>query len=167
VDRAEAVTTPTADLCDAHPGAVQVLAGGFHDYGGRASFGGPAATLRVHEDWRPVLAALDEPGAGRVLVVDAGGSARRAVLGERLLTRAAERGWAGVIINGAVRDTAATRRIAAGLRALATVPMRGESGDAGERGGTLTFAGATVGPGDEVWADADGIIVLGRRAHEA
>jgi regulator of ribonuclease activity A len=166
MDRAEAVTTPTADLCDAHPDAVQVLAGGFHDYGGSASFGGPVATLRVHEDWRPVLAALDEPGHGRVLVVDAGGSVRRAVLGERLLTRAAERGWAGVIVNGAVRDTAATRQIAAGLRALATAPMRGESGDAGERNGSLTFAGATVRPDDEVWADEDGIVVLRRRVQE-
>ena len=154
--------TPTADLCDAHPDGVQVFAGAFHDYGGHASFGGPAATLRVSEDWRPVLAALDEPGHGRVLVVDTGGSVRRAVLGERLLTRAAERGWAGVIVNGAVRDTAMTRRIGAGLRALAAVPMRGESGDPGERDGTLTLAGATVAPGDEVWADEDGIVVLRR-----
>ena len=156
------MTTPTADLCDAHPDAVRVLAADFHDYGGRASFGGPVATLRVHEDWRPVLAALDEPGHGRGLVVDTGGSVRRAVLGERLLTRAAERGWAGVIVNGAVRDTAATRRIAAGLRALATTPMRGESGDAGDRGGTLTVAGATIAPGDEVYVDEDGIVVLRR-----
>lgn len=162
MDGAETVTAPewtTADLSDAHGVRLRAAAPVFRSYGGAARFAGEISTLRVSEDYRPVLAALAEPGAGRVLVVDGGGSLRRAILGERLLGVAAQNGWRGVIVNGAVRDTALTQGIPVGLRALATVPVRGESGAPTERDVPVEFAGVTFTPGEAVWADADGIIV--------
>jgi len=155
-------TPNTADLCDAHPDAVRVLSGGLHDYGARPAFHGEVTTLRSIDDWRPVYAVLQEEGRGRVLVVDGGGSREHAILGERLLGTAERQGWAGVVIWGSVRDTAQTRRIAAGLRALATCPMRGELGGVPERDVALLLGGVRVGPGDHLYADADGVIVSDR-----
>ena len=157
--RAPVPPRPTADLCDEHPAAARVLPP-LRSYGGRRVFAGRVSTLRVYEDWRPVLAVLDDPGDARVLVVDAGASLARAVLGGRLLTRAHERGWAGVVVHGAVRDLAETREVDIGLRALGTAPMRGESGAASARDVVLDLQGVRVAPGDVLHADEDGIVVL-------
>jgi regulator of ribonuclease activity A len=152
-------TWATADLADAHPGTVHAVLAVFTDFGGVRKFHGPIATLRVDEDYRPVLRELQQPGHGRVLVVDGGGSLHRAILGERLLHTAARNGWAGVVINGAVRDTAQTREIPIGLRALGVIPQRGESGEPDHADQPVTFAGASFVPGEWLWADADGIVV--------
>jgi regulator of ribonuclease activity A len=149
----------TADLCDAHGDRVRVAGLEFRDFGGTRAFQGEIATVQVAEDWRPVLRALQEPGRGRVLVVDGGGSLRRAILGDKLLTVAERNGWAGVVVHGAVRDTAVTATIPVGLRALGTAPRRGESGAAHARDLPVEFAGVVFVPGDRLWADADGLVV--------
>ncbi|MEP6572320.1 MAG: ribonuclease E activity regulator RraA [Gemmatimonadota bacterium] len=149
----------TADLCDAHPDRVRVAEAIFRDYGGSREFTGEISTVRVREDYRPILQALSEPGRNRVLVVDGGGSVSRAILGEKLLGTAQRNGWAGVVVNGAVRDTALTTLIPIGLRALGTIPQRGESGAHSARDEPVVFAGITFTPGGRLWADVDGIIV--------
>lgn len=149
----------TTDLIDAHPDRLHAVLMMLSDYGGVQRFQGEIATLRVDQDWRPVFGELEQPGRGRVLVVDAGGAVHRAVLGERLLNTAARSGWAGVVINGAVRDTAQTGQVAIGLRALGVIPQRGESGAPHERQAVLSFGGVTFTPGEWLWADADGIVV--------
>ncbi len=148
----------TTDLSDAHP-AVQVGEPLLRHFGGVAAFAGPIETLRVFEDNALVRAALEEPGAGRVLVVDGGGSLRCALVGDQLAALAARNGWAGVVVNGCVRDTADLAGIALGIMALAPHPRRSVKRGAGERGVTLQFAGLTLGPGQHLYADGDGIIV--------
>jgi regulator of ribonuclease activity A len=149
----------TADLCDTHGELARIATHAFHDFGGVPAFHGEIATLLVSDDYRPVRDALEAPGGDRVLVVDAGGAVTRAILGDRLLTIAANNGWAGVVINGAVRDTAVTKRIAVGLRALGTSPQRGESGAPHDSMVPVTFAGIRFVPGEWLYADEDGIIV--------
>ena len=161
MDRAQAVSTAswaTADLCDAYPERVRVALPMLYDFGGLPAFHGEVSTLRSVEDYRPVLRTLEEAGRGRVLVVDGGGSTRRAILGERLLGTALRNGWAGVIVNGVIRDSAITADIPVGLRALGTIPCRGESGAAGVRDVPVEFAGVVFVPGDWLWADRDGLI---------
>lgn len=148
----------TTDLSDAHP-EVQVGEPLLRHYGGATAFRGPVATLRVFEDNALVRAALAEPGEGRVLVVDGGGSLRCALLGDQLAELAAGNGWAGVVINGCVRDTADLARIELGVMALAPHPRRSVKRGEGESGATLHFAGLTIAPGHYLYADADGIIV--------
>jgi regulator of ribonuclease activity A len=149
----------TADLCDEHDDA-RPLEAIFHDYGGTPLFHGPVSTVQAPGDYRPVLAALQEAGRGRVLVVDGGGRRDRAILGERLLTLAHRNGWRGVVVWGAVRDTYHTRKIPVGLRALAAAPRRGDTAGATARDVAVEIAGAVVRPGDQLYADADGIVVL-------
>lgn len=153
---------PTADLCDEHGDAVVVAEPMFADFGGREAFFGPIQTVKVFEDNTLVRSSLSEPGQGRVLVVDGGGSLRRALLGDRLAAMAADNGWAGVIVYGCIRDSAEIADVDLGVKALATHPRRSDKLGAGQVGMPVTFAGVTFSPGAWVYADADGVVVSAR-----
>lgn len=156
--------TPTCDLCDVHKndsdGAFRVLPPVFKAFGGRPRFAGPVATVKCFEDNSFVKAALDEPGQGRVLVVDAGASVRRAVVGGNLGAAAARNGWAGVVVDGAVRDVAELAACDVGIRALAAMPMPTEKRNQGQRDVPVVVQGVIVRPGEWLVADEDGIVVM-------
>ena len=156
----------TCDLCDAHPDAVRVLAPAFRSFGGRRAFCGPVETVTTWEDNSRVREAVFEPGEGRVLVVDGGGSLKRSLLGGDLAKTAAANGWAGVVVNGAVRDAAELEAEALGVLALALIPMKTEKRGHGERGGPARLPGAVARPGDQLYADRDGVILSDRPLHE-
>ena len=158
----------TCDLGDRHKGdapgaALRVLPPVFRSFGGRERFAGPVTTVRCFEDNTPVKAAVESPGEGRVLVVDGGGSLRRARVGGNLAAAAARNGWAGVVVDGAVRDVAELAAAEVGIRALALIPLPTERKVAGERDVPVTIQGVPVRPGDWLVADADGIVVLAER----
>ena len=154
----------TCDLCDAHMADVGarffILPPVFRDFGGVPRFSGTVATVKCHEDNSMVKAALDEPGHGRVLVVDGGASVRRALVGGNVAAAAARSGWAGVVVDGAVRDSAELAATPVGLRALALIPIPTAKRGAGERDVAVQIQGVWVRPGDRLFADADGIVVL-------
>jgi len=152
----------TADLTDAHP-EMRVAEPIFRDYGGRATFSGPAFTVRVFEDNAVVRSTLETPGQGQVLVVDGGASLNCALVGDMLGLLAVQNGWAGVVVNGCVRDTVQLAALAIGVKALAAHPRRSRKEGEGEQGVSLTFAGVTVQPGDWIYADADGLLVSTER----
>ncbi|MFT3766937.1 MAG: ribonuclease E activity regulator RraA [Minicystis sp.] len=152
----------TTDLCDAHGDAVRVVAPLFRDFGGRRRFAGTIVTIKVHEDNVLVRAALGEPGEGRVLVVDGGGSLRTALLGDQLAQLARDSGWSGVVVYGCVRDAEAMSAIEVGVKALATHPRKSGKKGWGERDVPVTFGGVTFVPGEWLCADADGIVVATR-----
>jgi regulator of ribonuclease activity A len=149
----------TADLSDAHPESVQTLEPLFRNFGGVVRFWGPIETVRVFEDNALVRQALESEGGGRVLVVDGGGSLRTALVGGRLAALAHANGWAGLLINGCVRDSDELGLVPIGLRALATIPTRGGKAGVGERGKQVTFAGVAFVPGHFLYADRDGALL--------
>ena len=150
---------PTTDLSDSHPEA-RILAPLFREFGGRAAFAGPAFTLRVFENNPLVRRELETPGEGRVLVIDGGGSLNCALVGGMLAGFAVRNGWAGIVLNGCVRDVAELRSLPIGIRALAAHPRRSGKAPLGEAGVPLSFAGVTIHPGDLIHADEDGVLVL-------
>ena len=158
----------TCDLCDARKGdttgAFRVLPPVFRDFGGRLAFFGPVSTVKCFEDNSMVKAAVESPGDGRVLVVDGAGSLRRALLGGNLGAAAAKNGWAGLVIDGAVRDVAELAACDVGIRALAPMPLPTERQGHGQRDVVLQIRGVWVRPGDWLYADADGIVLLDRPA---
>jgi regulator of ribonuclease activity A len=96
-----------------------------------------------------------------VLVVDGGGNERCAFFGGTLAAVAAASGWAGVVVNGAVRDVEEMAAQPIGVRALAVFPRRGtRGGDPGQRGLTCRFAGVTIREGEWLVADRDGVVLL-------
>jgi regulator of ribonuclease activity A len=151
--------TATADLLDEHPdAAVCTLA--FRQFGGIAAIEGWIATVRCFEDNVLVKQRVSEPGEGRVLVVDGGGSLRIALVGDNVASLALENGWAGLIINGCVRDSADLRGLALGIKALGTHPKPSSKTGAGELDVPVTFGEVTFTPGARVASDDDGIVVL-------
>ena len=154
----------TCDLCDAHKndsfGQFRVLPPVFKNFGGCLRFCGPVATVKCFEDNSPVKAAVESPGQGRVLVVDGGASLRRALLGGKLGAAAAENGWAGVVIDGCLRDVSELAQCAVGLRALAAMPLPTEKKHAGLRDIAVQIQGVWVYPGDWLYADEDGMVVM-------
>lgn len=153
----------TCDLCDAHKndgsGAFRVLPPVFRDFGAVRRFAGPVVTVKCFEDNTPVKQAVESAGEGHVLVVDGGGSLRRALLGGNLGATAARNGWAGVVIDGCVRDVAELAVCEVGIRALASVPLPTERKVDGQRELAVLMQGVWVRPGDWLYADEDGIVV--------
>lgn len=158
-----AQTFSTCDACDDHKadgsGRFRVLPPVLRDFGGRRRFGGAVVTVRCFEDNSLVKAALDEPGEGRVLVVDGGGSLRCALVGGNLAAAAARNGWAGVVVDGCVRDVRELAACDTGIRALAAMPMPTEKRGQGQRDGAVRIQGVWVRPGDWLYADEDGTVV--------
>jgi len=154
----------TGDLCDANKagvdGSFRVLPPVFRNFGKRVRFAGSVATVRCFEDNSFVKAALEEPGQGRVLVVDGGASLRRALVGGNIAAAAAQNGWAGVVVDGCVRDSAELIDCDVGIRALALIPMPTERRHQGERDVAVRIQGVWVLPGEWLVADEDGIVVM-------
>jgi regulator of ribonuclease activity A len=151
--------TATADLLDEHPdAAVSALA--FRQFGAVAAVDGTIATVQCFEDNVLVKQRVAEPGAGRVLVVDGGGSMRVALVGDSVASVALDNGWAGLIINGCVRDSAVLRKLAIGIKALGTHPKPSSKTGEGAIDVAVTFGGVTFHPGARVASDDDGIVVL-------
>lgn len=156
----------TTDLSDAHPEA-QVCDPVFRDFGGKTSFHGPIQTLKIFEDNAQVRAALETPGQGQVLVVDAGGSTRCAVVGGNLGALAVKNNWAGLVVYGCVRDTEELAAQAVGIKALAPHPRKSEKGlHSAQRDRVVAFAGVNFKPGAWLYADADGIVVADHPIHD-
>jgi len=149
----------TCDLCDLHDAQVRVLELPLQDFGGRVAFNGVVSTVRAFEDNSRVREAVEEAGQGRVLVIDGDGSMRRAMIGDLLAAKAAENGWAGVIVFGAIRDSDAIATIALGVKALGTCPRKTDRLGEGERDVEVEFGGIRIRPGDWLCADEDGVVV--------
>ena len=147
------------DLCDEYPDLVRVVAPMFRNYGGHLSFGGPISTIKCHEDNSLVAQAVEEPGQGRVLVVDGGASMRCGLLGDNLALKAASNSWAGIIVYGCVRDVDELAKMALGIQALNAIPLKSVKRDVGLRDEIVSFGGVSFVPGEFVYADNNGVLV--------
>jgi len=159
---AETVSYSVPDICDDFIEEISVLEPLFTDFGGKRKFSGEIATIRCFEDNSLVRDAVRSEGRGRVLVVDGGGSLRRALLGDMLAASAAENGWQGLLINGCVRDVEILETIDLGVKALNSHPVKTDKRGEGQAGVDVTFAGSTIRPGQYIYADANGIVVAAR-----
>lgn len=149
----------TPDLCDEYPDLVQVVAPMFNNYGGKRSFGGEIVTVKCFEDNSLVKENAGKPGAGKVMVVDGGGSLRKALLGDMIAESAAKNGWEGIIIYGCIRDVDAIGGLRLGVQAINTIPLKTEKRGIGDLNIPITFGGVTFNPGEYVYADNNGVVV--------
>ena len=152
----------TPDLCDAHEADVRVLEPMFVNYGGVDAFGGEVVTVKCFEDNSLVKEQLATPGNGRVLVVDGGGSLRRALMGDMIAESAVKNGWSGVVVYGAIRDVDAIGSLPLGTQALGSIPLKTEKRGIGDLNVPVRFAGVDIKPGDYLYADNNGVIVSSR-----
>ena len=149
----------TCDLCDANEGKVSVVTGfNWFSYGGRHAFSGEVVTVKCYEDNSRVKEQLAEPGQGKVLVVDGGGSLRNALIGDMIAENAVSNGWAGIIIYGACRDVDELAKLDFGVVTLGCVPIKSVRRGEGQLNIDITFGGVTFKPGSYVYVDRNGII---------
>ena len=151
---------PTADLVDAIGPDVRSCDLQFRQFGGRAQFAGPISTVRCFQDNALLKSVLSQPNPGGVLVIDGAGSLHTALVGDLIADLARSNGWAGLIVNGAVRDAAALSRIDIGIKALGTNPRKSAKTGNGERDVELGLGGVTFVPGEFAYSDDDGIVVV-------
>ena len=148
----------TADLIDAHADELTLIHLPFRKFGQKAAFAGPAQTIKCFEDNTLIRAELEKPGDGGVLVIDAAGSTRIAVIGDILAGLAISNGWAGIVLNGAIRDSAEIDQMDIAIVALGTSPVKSAKHGFGEVGPSIAIGGAKVEPGVWIYADADGVL---------
>ena len=154
-------TLSTPDLSDAAPEAAAIELQ-FTSFGARRRFHGRAVTIKCHEDNSLVKQCVEEPGEGRVIVVDGGGSLRRALLGDMIAEKAAANGWSGLVINGVIRDVDEVGAIDLGVQALGSVPLKTEKRGEGQRDIPVHIGGVGIEPGDYIYADNNGVLVSKR-----
>ena len=151
---------PTTDLVDEIGSDVRSCDTQFRQFGGRPEFAGPISTVRCFQDNALLKSVLSQPGAGGVLVIDGAGSLHTALVGDVIAELARSNGWAGLVVHGAVRDAAALRGIGIGIKALGTNPRKSSKTGAGERDVEISLGGVTFVPGEVVYSDDDGIVVV-------
>lgn len=153
----------TADLCDRFPEGVRVLKPILRHYGGRMRFSGAIVTIQTFEDNVLIREAAVEEGLGRVMVIDGGGSLRSALVGDGIAEWARDHGWAGMIINGCVRDIVALAKVDLGVMALGANPVTPGKQRVGRRDVPVTFGDVRFSPGGYVYCDEDGVVVAAER----
>ncbi|MDO9193536.1 MAG: ribonuclease E activity regulator RraA [Undibacterium sp.] len=158
------MTFSTCDICDSNDdklisGDLSVFPPIFMRFGRYVQFCGPATTLKVFEDNGMVRTLLETQGNGHVLVIDGGGSFRCALVGGNLAKLAETNGWAGIVVNGCIRDVDEISQCNIGVRALASMPLRSVKKGGGESGLRIAIAGIAINPGDWIYADMDGVLV--------
>ena len=149
----------TADLYDERGDELASVSLQFQDLGGQTAFTGPIRTVRCLEDNGLVKSLLNSPGEGAVLVIDGAGSLNTALMGDMIAAAAVENGWAGVVINGGIRDRAAVAKLPLGVKALGSNPRKSAKDSVGEVDVPVEFGGVTFRPGAVLYADEDGILV--------
>jgi regulator of ribonuclease activity A len=152
----------TCDLSDEFRDAARVLPPVFRSYGGRPRFSGTIVTIKCFEDNALLKETVQTEGRGKVLVVDGGGSLRCALAGDVIAKLASEAGWEGAVIYGCVRDSVGMSAYEFGVRALGTIPRRPSKRGEGQVGIPVSIAGIPCSPGERLFADEDGIVVLDR-----
>lgn len=152
--------TSTADVLDAHAANALVCRSELRQFGGVSAFEGVIATVRCHEDNVLVRSRLSEPGEGRVLVVDGGGSLEAAIVGDMVAGLAVSNGWSGLVLNACVRDVAALRELAIGIKALGSHPRPSRKDGAGDVDVPVEFGGVLFRPGWMLYSDDDGVVAL-------
>lgn len=149
----------TSELCNIYADLVDVLEPVFCNYGGVSSFGGQVVTIKCFESNGVITQVLESDGQGKVLVIDGGGSTRRALIDNNIAVLAEKNNWEGIVCYGSVRDVDALEEIDIGIQALVSIPVGATDQESGESDVAINFAGVTFLPDDHIYADNTGIIL--------
>ncbi|KJY82664.1 regulator of ribonuclease activity A [Vibrio galatheae] len=149
----------TSALCDIYLEQVDVVEPMFSNFGGCASFAGQITTVKCFEDNGLIREILEQDGLGRVLLVDGGGSLRRALIDAELASLAEENEWEGIVVYGCVREVDELEDMSIGIQALASIPVGATSQAIGEVDVPVNFGGVTFLPEDYLYADNTGVIL--------
>lgn len=149
----------TSALCDIYQDQVDVVEPMFTNFGGLNSFAGQVTTVKCFEDNGIIRSLLQEDGTGRVLLIDGGGSLRRALIDADIAVMAEENNWEGIVVYGCVREVDELEEIEIGIQAMASIPVGANQANIGDIDVPVNFGGVTFLPEDFIYADSTGIIL--------
>ena len=149
----------TPDLCDENPDLVRIVEPIFKNYGGKNSFGGEIVTVKCFEDNGLIRETLEQDGIGRVLLIDGGGSLRRALVDAEVAALAEENEWEGIVVYGCVREVDELEEMNIGIQAIASIPAGSPTTGTGDTDVPVNFGGVTFLPEDYLYADNTGVIL--------
>jgi len=149
----------TSLLCDIYAETIDVVEPLLTNFGGRSSFAGEVVTIKCFESVGLIYKTLENNGAGKVLLVDGGGSLRRALINANIAELAVSNGWEGLVVNGCVREVDALEELDIGIQAITAIPVGAEDNEIGEINMPVNFAGVSFLPEDILYADSTGIII--------
>lgn len=149
----------TSELCDVYLDQVDVVEPMFSSYGGRSSFGGQITTVKCFEDNGLIREVLEQSGVGRVLLIDGGGSLRRALIDAEIAQLAADNEWEGLVVYGCVRHVDELDELEVGIHAMASIPVGADQQGSGDVDVAVNFGGVTFLPEDHLYADNTGVIL--------
>ena len=149
----------TSLLCDIYADTIDVVEPLLTNFGGRNSFAGEVVTIKCFESVGLIYKILAENGAGKVLLIDGGGSLRRALINANIAELAVENNWEGIVVNGCVREVDILEELDLGIQAITAIPVGAEDNEIGEINAPVNFAGVTFLPEDILYADSTGIII--------
>ncbi|MEW6981039.1 ribonuclease E activity regulator RraA [Colwelliaceae bacterium 6471] len=149
----------TSELCNLYADLIDVVEPIFSNYGGVSSFGGKVVTIKCFEDNGLISKVVESDGEGKVLVIDGGGSTRRALIDIYIAETAAKNGWEGIICYGSVRDVDALEDVEMGIQGLLSIPVGATDKETGETDLAINFGGVTFLPDDHLYADNTGVIL--------
>jgi regulator of ribonuclease activity A len=149
----------TSLLCDIYAETIDVVEPLLTNFGGRSSFAGEVVTIKCFESVGLIYKTLEENGTGKVLLIDGGGSLRRALVNSHIAELAVANGWEGLVVNGCIREVDALEELDIGIQAITAIPVGAEDNDVGELNVPVNFAGVSFLPEDILYADSTGIII--------
>ena len=149
----------TSELCDLFADSVDVVEPIFVSYGGRLSFGGEVTTVKCYEDKGLIDRVLAENGEGKILLIDGGGSLRRALIDSNIAQLAVDNQWEGIVCYGSIREVDALEELDIGIFAVGAIPVLADAEQIGDVDVAVNFAGVTFLPEDHLYADSTGIIL--------
>ncbi|GBL03596.1 ribonuclease E activity regulator RraA [Glaciecola sp. KUL10] len=149
----------TSEICDIYADNVDVLEPVLSNFGGRDAYSGEVLTVKCFEDKGLVDKALATPGLGKVLVIDGGGSTRRALIDAYNAQMAIENEWEGIVCYGSVREVDVLASLDIGIHAIAAIPVNAGIKEEGEVDIPVNFAGVTFLPEDSIYADSTGVVL--------
>lgn len=149
----------TSELCNLYTDLIDVMEPIFSNYGGRSSFGGQVTTIKCFENNGVICDVVETDGTGKVLVIDGGGSTRRALIDAYIAETAAKNNWEGIVCYGSVKDVDALEDVDIGIQALLSIPVSASDNLEGETDVPINFASVSILPDDHIYADNTGIIL--------
>jgi len=155
----------TSQLCDTYADLIDVIDPIFSNYGGQHAFGGKVVTIKCFEGTGLIEQVVASNGTGKVLVMDGGGSTRRALIDINIAKAAANNSWEGIICYGSVRDVDAIEEIDLGIQGLVSIPVGANNNEFGESDVAINFGGVTILPDDYIYADNTGIVLSADPLH--
>lgn len=149
----------TSELCDLFADSIDVVEPIFISFGGRDSYGGVVNTVKCFEDKGIIEQLIQQPGEGKVLLIDGGGSLRRALIDSNIAQTATDNGWEGIICYGCVREVDQLEDIDIGIHAIGAIPVGADAEETGTTDCAVNFGGVTFLPDDHIYADTTGIVL--------